>query len=63
MLLLVSADYIASDYLYEVEMKKALGAGARRKGGLVFPVLLHACATGRSRRSRGSSPSLPARNR
>ncbi len=42
MLLLVSADYVASDYLYEVEATAAL---ARDHGGnaRVIPVLLHDC--------------------
>jgi len=41
-LLLVSADFLASDYCYGVEMKKAL---ERHRDGTacVIPVILHAC--------------------
>jgi hypothetical protein len=41
-LLLVSADYLASDYLYEVQMMTAL-ARAHAGDARVIPVLLHAC--------------------
>jgi hypothetical protein len=41
-LLLVSADYLASDYLYEVELMASL-ARSRAGDARVIPVLLHAC--------------------
>jgi internalin A len=41
-LLLVSADFIASDYCYETEMKKALERETQRQA-LVVPIILRAC--------------------
>ncbi|RYG83664.1 MAG: toll/interleukin-1 receptor domain-containing protein, partial [Alphaproteobacteria bacterium] len=41
-LLLVSADFIASDYCYDVEMKRALDRHAAGEA-IVIPVILRAC--------------------
>ena len=39
-LLLVSADFLASDHLYDVELERALSAAPRREGAHVLGVLL-----------------------
>ena len=41
-LLLVSPDFIASDYCYEIEMKRAMDRHARRKAS-VIPIILRKC--------------------
>lgn len=41
-LLLISADFIASDYCYDVELKKAISRH-EKKDALIIPIILHPC--------------------